>query len=126
MIARQVQIDLITDTYNPIVEWFDALWSETTILETNVYHNGGGEFIYYVIMDDQKKIVFYRDDNAGDFWCDYKIYWARMSRQFNLTSIGVQNVTSVMIQKHLDEDYSIPVPIDDIEGSPIEVALRCN
>ena len=59
-ITRQLQIDIITDTPNIIYEWFNEfLWNEICLLKINVFHERGGETIYYKLVNDEKIPIFY-------------------------------------------------------------------
>ena len=72
-IVRNLQIDLIMDNPNPIIDTFNGIWNSLSVIETNVYHEKGGEFIYF---NSNKEWVFFQDNKNGLFWCNYQRYWS--------------------------------------------------
>ena len=108
-VIRQLSIDLITDTYNPIIDWFNDLWFKLYILETNVYHNGGGEFIYYYIIDDIKQWVFFQDNENKIFWGNYDEYWTVLSNMFNIDYDEIQMITQMLVENALNNTVTTPI-----------------
>ncbi len=100
-LIRQINIDLITDRPNPIIEWFNVLWDQLYIIETDVYHNNGGEFIYFQIIDEQKKMIFYQDNNNSKFWCNHNQYWSILTSKFNIGYVTIQSLTKVLVENAL-------------------------
>ena len=131
-IIRQLQIDLINDTYNPIIEWFNELWSKLSVIETNVYHNSGGENIYYMVIDGKKQWIFFQDINSGEFWCDYNIYWRILEDRFNFEYDDVRAITNLLIENALNKsnngvsnaDIELPISLVTLEKSSIVNALN--
>lgn len=75
ILMRSLKIDLLLDNPNAIIDSFNDMWDNLYIAESNVYHERGGEIIYYIISDSgRKQWVFYRDDSAEIFWCNQKHY----------------------------------------------------
>ena len=110
-IVRQLNIDIITDTPNPIVEWFNDIWSRLYIIETNVFHKNGKEFIYYIIDDDKKRGFFFFQDNKNDkFWCDYDKYWSVLTSKFSLNYHDIQMVTKLLVENALNNSVATPPP----------------
>ena len=106
-LVRQLSIDLITDTPNSIIEWFDALWNKLTIVEINVYHKKGGELVYYI--DGQPKIpIFYQDDENNRFWCNHHSYWLILKSDFNLNYYDIQGITKLLVENALISSVATP------------------
>ena len=40
-LIRDLQINLILDNPNPIIDTFNGIWNELSVIETNVYHEKG-------------------------------------------------------------------------------------
>ena len=78
--SRQIKIDLITGDYNPIIEWFNDLWSKLLIMETNVFNEKGGEFIYHTLDND---FLFYIDIQNGLYYCDLVNYWQHLESRLD-------------------------------------------
>ena len=97
---------MITDTPNPIIEWFNDIWSKMYITETNVYHTQGGEYIFYQIIDNEKKWIFLRDDKNSRFLCEYYNYWSVFESKFSLKYTEIQTITKLLVENALNE--SIP------------------
>ena len=108
-ILRQLKIDLITSDYNPILEWFNDLWSHLYVIEADVCHEDGGEFIYYRIINNVKVYIFYQD-NSNKFWCNYKHYWLNFVSKFNLEYSEIQSITKMLIENSLNNSIA-PNPI---------------
>ena len=106
-ITRQVSVDLITDTPNEIIEWFNNLWSKLCIIETNVHHNMGGEIIYYT-NNEEKHWIFYEDDKDDKFWCNIERYWLIMETKFNINYIDIQLLTKLLVENALNNTIAIP------------------
>ena len=107
-IIRQLQIDLITDTPNDIITWFNDLWSKLYIIETDVYHNDGGELIYYTIIDGINYWTFYQDNANERFWCDYENYWSDLEFKFKFEYNGIQSITKVLVENALNNSVATP------------------
>ena len=125
---RSVQIDLVTDTPNDIVTWFEDLWSELHMVNVNVYGNSGREFILYTI-DGENIPLFYI--NTGEFWCDFKNYWNIMETRFNLDYAEISNITKLLVERTITCDIGFPDVMEmkseviDIQkiGKPIKANL---
>ena len=105
---RQLRIDLITDTYNPIIEWFDELWSRIRFIETNVYHKNGGEIIYFIIVDNKKVPIFFRNDTKDIFWYSMYNYCYLLETQFNIDYDSIQDITRILVENATSEVIAIP------------------
>ena len=96
-LIRQLKIALIIESYNPIVEWFKELWSKLCVIQCDVYHNKGGEFIFYIINDDFYNYVFYRDIKKDELWCSSNEYWDILEHKFGFSYEEIQKVTEFLI-----------------------------
>ena len=113
VITRQLSIDLITDTPNEIIVWFNDLWSKLYIIETDVYHNDGGEIIYYIIMGGKKQWIFFQDNENGRFWCDYDNYWSILQYRFYCEYNDIQAITKILVENALNN--SVATPLEQIQ-----------
>lgn len=128
-VVRQLKIAMITDTPSPIIDWFIDYCSDIHVIEENVYHQAGGEFIYYrKFPHGIKRVIFFLDKTNMKFWCDNDLYWDVMQAKFMIPHQDAQYVTRFLIDalegypgttlyhmtKHwkminlLSHDYSIP------------------
>lgn len=108
-IIRQVQIDLITGMPNPIIHWFNGIWYGLTSVHTNVFHNNGGEFIYYQRnLDGHPKVVFFLDTNNGKLLYEETTFASIMRAQFNLGHIEENKITKKLVEDKLRISNIIP------------------
>ena len=107
-IVRQIKIDHITDVTNPIITWFNDLWSKLHVMEVNVYHQNGGEFIYYRNEGGIKICIFFRDDINDKFWCDYHSYWGYLEHHYDLSHTDRQDITQILLNNILGVNVSTP------------------
>ena len=124
-IVRQLKIDLITDTPNDIITWFNDLLYKMYITETDVYHSNGGEFIYYTIIDGVKQWIFYRDIKEDKLWCNYNKYWSVLDYKFKLDFYDILGITKVLVENFLNT-LVIPDWLDAITQAYVENALNDN
>ena len=80
-IVRNIQIDLIMDNPNPIIDTFNGIWTSLSVIEVDVYHSNGGEFVFY---DIENKWIFFLDNKDKFFWCKEDRYWEIMMSKFNI------------------------------------------
>lgn len=106
-VMRQIQIDLIADNPNPIVDWFNNIWSQIHVIKTNVYHkNGNREFIYYIKTNNGNKWIFYNNIKQS-FWCNYEIYWREFEAILPLDRDGIIEITKILIENAMNSNISI-------------------
>lgn len=112
-IVRTLTIDFITGKPNQYIEWFESMWSNLICIETNVYHERGGEFIYVkwakpttFTPDDigDCEWVFFRDDGMCRFWVDNLRYWTVMNYDFLLTQDAIRIITKLLVEDKLNND----------------------
>lgn len=108
-LTRQIKIDLITDTPNAIVSWFEDLCSNIRVIETDIYHIYGGEYIYYTI---DKEILFYRNDRLGAFSCSNDLYWNILSSEFNIKYDNIEEITKLLIERIFQFKISMAIRSD--------------
>ena len=106
-IIRQMKIDLITDTYNSIIKNFLRICKNLYIIETNVYHDRGGEIVYHRIVNGRKEWLFYYDDDKKRLWCNSKRYWDGLRLDFKLDSFQVQEITHFLFDEILSNENTI-------------------
>lgn len=123
-LIRQIRIDLITGESNHIVDWFNGIWHQIIIVEVNVYHSRGCEFIYYKYIDNKKICIFYQDSN-DDFWCNHEQYWKLFPIEDNFT---ISLITKILIDNALQDMGNTQLiaspwyaPLNN--GSPVVIAL---
>lgn len=97
-IVRQIKIDLITGTSNYVINWFDKLWSEIHIIEMDVFHTNGGEFIYYKKEDGINTAIFFVDMKNNSLWCNSKLYWCCLENMIGHHFYTIRDITEVLIQ----------------------------
>jgi hypothetical protein len=113
-LLRSLRIDLIIGKYNPIIKHFDSFWDQLVVSELDIYHTGGGEFIYY-IPGDINQSIFMRDDIMGKFWCNHEIYWEPLGL---LLELGVQKypqlqkITRTMLEFKTNVKVANPHPVN--------------
>ena len=109
--SRQLKIDLVTGDHNPITECFVEIWSKLHVLKTNVFHNNGGELIYYENTDSGKQWVFIEDIKNEQFYCNYEYYWSILSTRFDLEYFEIQTITKLMVENILNNTIPTPIPV---------------
>jgi hypothetical protein len=102
---------MITDTPNSIMEWFNDLWYQLSIVEINVYHENGGEFIYYLTNDynQTKQIIFFQDNKNT-------IYWQVLKSKIKGNYISVRHVSKFLIENALSIDIPVVVPLPESDN----------
>ena len=120
---RQLSIDLITDTPNDIITWFNDLWSRMHVIETEVYYRNGGELIYYIINDNQKEYIFYHDKKYNSFWCSHYRYWTILESKFNLSYTDIQDVTEILVENALNHKIKEQIR-RSIRNKVLDAALK--
>ena len=123
-IVRQVNIDLITGDHNPIIEWFNDLCTKLYIIEAEVYHNDGGELIYYMIDHGINKWIFFRDDKNDEFWCNYSNYWSILELKFDINNIEIQNISKVLVENALNNSVERSLNYTIADTKLVENALN--
>ncbi len=73
---RQLKIDLITDTPNPLIQKFEEIWDGLTCLKIDVYLNKGVETIYYRENNSKLEWILYYNENYELFIFNYAAYWS--------------------------------------------------
>jgi hypothetical protein len=85
------------------VEWFNTTWDKLSIIETDVYHDLGGEFVYYISYGSNKQWVFLRDDRRDSFFCE-KTLWNRFRSIADMDYNEAQCIMKILIDSALNND----------------------
>ncbi len=115
-LVRQLKIALITGEQNTIKDWFDGFLVKLTVVETNVYRAGSGEFIYYY-DGDIEKIIFFRDDREGKFYCNVQFYWNHLVFHYYLNSNSIEEITKILVDNAFGIDIKTPKRI--LNNAPV-------
>ena len=121
---RHLLIDLITDTPNEIITWFNELWSSIYIVEANVLHEFGGEVIYYINVGGENKFVFYQNDMNNIFWCDYEYYWFVLKEKYCLENYEIRIITKLLVEDKIIGNIKTPTCRGNYKLEQIENAIR--
>ncbi len=106
---RQLRIAMITGNSTPIMEWFNGLWKQLKVVETNVYGSKGGEFIYYInTTTDEREVVFYHNSNGETFWCNHPLYWEILHDTFGIGYKPAQEITKMLMDDVLNTSIAPP------------------
>lgn len=119
-IIRNIQIDLILGNPNSIIDTFNDIWEGLSVCEIEVYHNDGGELIYY---NKNKEWVFFQDNKSEKFWCHYSRYWSIFEDKYGLTYNDVQIVTKLLVENVLNNIVTTPNQENHMVGSIVREAL---
>jgi hypothetical protein len=122
-ITRSMRIDMITGTKNPFIEYFDIIWSELSVVDGDIYHQNGGEYIYY-INGKTKEFVFYID-MSGQYrmWCSQK-YYTRMGEKFVMAQGSVAKYTQALTSLKINTDSPIPYLVNPVNNRIITDKLN--
>ena len=101
---RDIKLDLLFGKQNPIVNLFNQITKDIKIINCEVYHKEGIEFIYY--KDDQW--IFYQDCNNEEFWCNHDIYWSLFESNFDLEYEDIQSITKYLVEEALKREVDTP------------------
>lgn len=83
--VRQMKIDMITDTPNPIADWFNSLWNQLIPLEISVYTHEDCEIIYYLEDLFAFEWIFYMNSKTTHINFNYIMYWDILNLKFGLS-----------------------------------------
>ena len=123
-LVRQLKIDLITDTPNDIITWFNELWSNMHVIEVDVYEKGsGGAFIYYIVRNNENRFIFFVNYGFKTCWCANDNYWEIIERMFSLDYIDIQYITKILLENNIDRSIMIPTPIKSYTSELIDKTL---
>ncbi len=121
-ILRKLKIDLITDAPNSIVEWFNDIWKNLHVVQANVYHDMGGEYIYY--LDDNigsRKYIFFYDENGGIFYSSSRRYHEILESKLDTIYREYQSITKLLVENAIEKKIAQSAVNDSIEaGIPIK------
>ena len=117
---RDIKIDLVMGNQNQIVDLFREITSGIEIINCDVYHKDGLEFIYH--KDGQW--IFYQDAKNGEFWCVYNRYWKIFESEFNFKYEEIQAITKLLVEEALKREVDTPRYASILKPSMVEEALK--
>ena len=117
---RDIKLDLLMGNQNPIVNLFNQITKDIKIINTNVYHDQGLEFIYF--SGDQW--IFYQDFDNEEFWCNYERYWSFFETNLGLEYGDIQEVTKYLVEEALKREVGTPIKQLWETKYPVEEALK--
>ncbi len=99
-----MKIDLITDSPNATIDWFNGLYENIAIIDMGHIVN------YYTIdQDDQEKWLFHHNTESNEFQCSYHNFWSIIRDNITLDSASVAIVAKLLIDNRFN--IEIPKPI---------------
>ena len=122
---RDIKLDLLMGNQNPIVDLFNKITDGIKIINTNVYHKDGLEFIYFV-ENSQKEVewIFYQDYKNEEFWCNNVRYWSLFESNFDLEYEEIQSITKYLVEEALKREVSTPLFQRLKKKTMVEEALK--
>ena len=117
---RDIKLDLLMGKENQIVNLFNQITKDIKIINTNVYHDQGLEFIYF--SGDQW--IFYQDFDNEEFWCNYERYWSFFETNLGLEYGDIQEVTKYLVEEALKREVGTPIKQLWETKYPVEEALK--
>ena len=117
---RDIKLDLLMGKQNPIVNLFNQITKDIKIINCEVYHKEGIEFIYF----SGDKWIFYQDCNNEEFWCNYDIYWSLFESNFDLEYLEIQAITKYLVEETLKRDVNTTETINTLSLIKVEEALK--
>lgn len=98
---RNLQIDLIMDDTNSVIELFKDICNNIKIFESSVYHNNGGEYIYY---NSNNEWVFFVDIESNRLISNYHTYWSIFEEKLKLKYCDIRLYTYILFKHFLDSE----------------------
>ena len=117
---RDIKLDLLMGNQNPIVDLFNQITKDIKIINCEVYHKEGIEFIYF----SGDKWIFYQDCNNEEFWCNYDIYWSLFESNFDLEYDDIQEVTKFLVEEALKREVNTTIRCKTNNCIPVEEVLK--
>lgn len=125
-IVRQIQIDLITGEYNPIIVWFKTLWDYLERHEISNMIQGEivNDVVYYRWNSKNKKeSIFYFETNTQLLKCSYKYYWEEFRMKFDMEYGSTQHITKIIFD-HFNNTGSKPILTSKVESAIIDIIIN--
>ena len=117
---RDIKIDLVMGNQNQIVDLFREITSGIEIINCDVYHKDGLEFIYH--KDGQW--IFYQDCKNEKFWTHYYRYWKILERELSLEYEEIQAITKLLVDEALKREVTTPFQGGNYINCLVEEALN--
>ena len=104
IVARQMQIDLITGEFNPIVDWFIEAFSDLVLHECDIFHKKGGEVLYFI--PKTSKWIFYQDNDRKILYCNSKHYYKELNYLYNMQYKDIYGISKILIENIFNREVS--------------------
>ncbi len=117
---RDIKIDLVMGNQNQIVDLFREITSGIEIINCDVYHKDGLEFIYH--KDGQW--IFYQDCKNEKFWTHYYRYWKILEKELSLEYEEIQAITKLLVDEALKREVTTPLILKEYLHLVVDEALK--
>jgi hypothetical protein len=117
---------MITDTPNVIIQFFNSIWFNLCVIETNVYHQNGGEIIYYLDNGSSKQWIFFQDNKNDRFWCNNVHFWSFFDMELSIPYGGVQTIVKMLVENGLNNNITTPLHLYSNQDRQVENGLNNN
>ena len=101
---RDIKLDLLMGKENPIVNLFNQITKDLKIINCEVYHKDGLEFIYH----KDGEWIFYQNCKNEKFWTHYYRYWEILESEFSLEYEEIQAITKLLVEEALKREVGTP------------------
>lgn len=125
-VIRKLTIDMVTDSFNPIVEYFDSVWDQLYRFRTDVYKDYSNEYIYFYYSNQDigiKKWVFYLDEQTRILYYNHNNFGNHLCHKFDLIPDEADVIVSILFSKAMDMNILSSV-MSASDNSIIAVALN--
>ena len=117
---RDIKIDLVMGNQNQIVDLFREITSGIEIINCDVYHKDGLEFIYH--KDGQW--IFYQDCKNEKFWTHYYRYWKILEKELSLEYEEIQAITKLLVDEALKREVTTPIMAHSGVSAVVDEAIK--
>lgn len=119
---RDIKIDQLTGSKNPIVDLFCQITAGMKIINCDVYNKDGLEFIYFV--PEKNEWIFYQDAKKDKFWCNFATYWSFFESKLGLEYLEIQAITKHLVEDALKREVVTPYMYWKRNAPAVEDALK--
>ena len=122
---RDIKIDILTGSQNPVIDLFNQITDGTEIINCDVYETHGLEFIYH----KDGEWIFYQDCKNKNFWCSHTKYWSHFESNLQLEYGEIQAITKYLVEEALKREVVTPklctsLPRTSLPRPLVEEALK--
>jgi hypothetical protein len=117
---RDIKLDLLMGKENPIVNLFNQITKDLKIINCEVYHKDGLEFIYH----KDGEWIFYQNCKNEKFWTHYYRYWEILESEFSLEYEEIQAITKLLVEEALKREVGTPLACYPTTWIQVEEALK--